>query len=85
MTWKSKYKGRGKTAQGIVGLVGHGGSSISIMSLYIGVLLALSNDVEKRRAENQEVADVDQIAETNDEIKVIELDETGIDDDIEEL
>lgn len=72
------------TGQGLP-LIGHGGSSISIMSLYIGVLLALSNDVEKRRAENQEVADVDQIAETNDEIKVIELDEIGIDDDIEEL
>lgn len=59
----------------VLPLIGHGGTSIIITSLYIGVLLALSNDVEKREEEKLMAQEMAPESAIEDEVKVIELDE----------
>ena len=75
------------TGQGLP-LIGHGGTSIVITSLYMGVLLALSNDVEKRKEMEKEILTEDEtnlIDDTEDELTVIDLEDELMEDDLKNL
>ena len=75
------------TGQGLP-LIGHGGTSIVITSLYMGVLLALSNDVEKRKEMEKEILTEDEmnlIDDAEDELTVIDLEDELMEDDLKNL
>ncbi|MBO7259568.1 MAG: FtsW/RodA/SpoVE family cell cycle protein [Paludibacteraceae bacterium] len=70
------------TGQGLP-LIGHGGTSILITSLNMGVLLALSNDVEMQYEAAQQEKEVEELQEEEDkDLKVIDL-EDDVDTDLD--